>query len=351
MEAIPHLGNLFYRVYARVRPNLKRQYEHWMAHARCIPDPELRRQAVASLSLKKFHLEGGLVYVAQVPLYTQTLVSLITAYQTLCDYLDNLCDRSTSHDGADFRQLHLSLQDALTPGQPLQSYYAFRRDREDGGYMAALVQTCQKSCALLPSFAVVQARVLELSRLYSDLQVHKHILPQLREQALADWHGQHGHRYPELQWQEFAAATGSTLGIFELLCQAGQVAPDVQLMRAIDAAYFPWVSALHIMLDYLVDLDEDRLGGDLNFIQHYRSDAEALERINFIVLRARAALQNVPAQQRRFHELIVDGLIAFYLADKKVKHGRARPLAQKLRRQVGFLNKTLSRFHRQITGQ
>ena len=353
IESIPHLGFLFARVYSKVRPRLKTEYARWLAQAGAIPDGELRRQALASLELKKFHLEGGLIYVAQVPTQADTLVPLITAYQTLCDYLDNLCDRSTSQAADDFRQLHASLQDALTPGKRPQAYYALRSHSGDGGYMTALVQTCQSHCARLPSYELVQPRVLELSRLYSDLQVYKHIAPRLREQALLDWHEAHRSAYPLLRWQEFAAATGSTLGIFEMLCEAAQSKPDVSIMHALDAAYFPWISGLHILLDYLVDLDEDRLGGDLNFVQYYGSDAEALQRMSFIVRKARTALSHVPAHRRRFHELVVDGLIAFYLADTKVKlsKGRAQALAHELRKQVGFLNNTLSVLHRRITGQ
>lgn len=353
VEAIENLGDLFCRVYANVRPVLAAEYARWVAAAQMVPNPELRRQALASLELKKFHLEGGLVYVAQVPSQTHTLVPAITAYQTLCDYLDNLCDRSTSQDETDFRQLHTSLQDALTPGAPLRNPYAYRREQDDGGYIAALVQTCQTNCALLPTYSSVQSRVLKLSLLYSDLQVYKHIAPPLREPALKDWHSKHRSGYPQLQWQEFAAATGSTLAIFELLCDAGQTAPDTETMQALDEAYFPWITALHILLDYLVDLDEDRLGGDLNFVQYYQSDAEALARMSFILRRARAAVERVPAHRRRFHQLIIDGLVAFYLADNKVavSHGRGGVVARGLRRQVGFVNRTLSVLHRRITGQ
>jgi len=31
-------------------------------------------------------------------------------------------------------------------------------------------------------------------------------------------------------------------------------------------SYFPWVQGLHILLDYLIDQEEDRINGDLNFV-------------------------------------------------------------------------------------
>ncbi|GAA3320275.1 hypothetical protein GCM10020331_030590 [Ectobacillus funiculus] len=32
---------------------------------------------------------------------------------------------------------------ALTPGSPTENYYRFREDQNDGGYLEALVRTCQ----------------------------------------------------------------------------------------------------------------------------------------------------------------------------------------------------------------
>ena len=40
-------------------------------------------------------------------------IQFIVAYQTISDYLDNLCDRSTSLDPADFAALHEAMTDAL----------------------------------------------------------------------------------------------------------------------------------------------------------------------------------------------------------------------------------------------
>lgn len=53
------------------------------------------------------------------------LVPLIVAFQTISDYLDNLCDRSDSLHCDDFRQLHLAMADALSPGMPKADYYRY----------------------------------------------------------------------------------------------------------------------------------------------------------------------------------------------------------------------------------
>src|SRR5690606_22277894 len=107
------------------------------------------------------------------------------------------------------------------------------------------------------SYTAVKPYVLDLVQLYCDLQVHKHIHPSLREQALLDWWQEHRHRCPDLAWQEFAAATGSTLGVFMLFMAASEPGLSEEEAAKIQAGYFPYICALHILLDYLIDQEED----------------------------------------------------------------------------------------------
>ncbi|AKF93153.1 tetraprenyl-beta-curcumene synthase family protein [Brevibacillus laterosporus] len=307
---------LLYRVYRYILPLLEQEFAYWYERAKEIPDRELRKQAIASMDSKKFHCQGGSVYASQVMAYKETLVKLIVAYQTISDYLDNLCDRSTSLDPIDFRQLHYSMQDALTPDAPLRDYYEFREEKDDGGFLNALVLRCQEMIQKLPSYKDVQQHIVNLSTLYSDLQVYKHIALEKREEALLTWWDQYKESYPEIEWQEFAAATGSTVGIFALFCLATEPTVDPKEMEALHHAYFPWIGGVHILLDYLIDLEEDREGGDLNFVSYYQSDEEAYERLQYFIERAKQSIDQLP--HPAFHRMIVDGLLAFYLADQKV---------------------------------
>jgi len=319
-KQLRHPWQLLYRVYRYVKPVLEREFSAWYKRAQTIPDPELRKQALASMDTKKFHCEGGAVYAAQIPSFADRLVPLIVAYQTISDYLDNLCDRSTSLDPDDFRQLHKSMQDALTPGAPIQDYYCYRQEKDDGGFLASLVQSCQKQIAKLPSYSIVQSRVLELSLLYSDLQVYKHIAHDKREAELFAWWQKYQPHYPQILWQEFAAVTGSTIGIFALLCLACEPSVEDEHMKALNQSYFPWICGLHILLDYLIDLEEDRIGGDLNFVSYYLSDEEAYQRLEYFVEQAKASAKDLP--NAAFHNMIVDGLVTFYLADRKVNRSQ-----------------------------
>ncbi|RAP75536.1 tetraprenyl-beta-curcumene synthase family protein [Paenibacillus montanisoli] len=309
---------LMYRVYKYVLPEVRAELARLRAIAMQIPDEELRTQALASMTSKQFHCEGGGIYAAANLSRRDILVPLIVALQTISDYLDNLCDRSTSLDADDFRLLHQSMLDAVDPDAPLRDYYALRAEREDGGYLHELVRTCQASIRQLPSYAAVQPYVTELVGLYCDLQVHKHIVKHERVPALMTWWEGHRSRVPHLKWNEFAAATGSTLGMFMLFLAASDEACGTHDALRIRNHYFPHICGLHIMLDYLIDQEEDRVGGDLNFCFYYTDQNELFERIGGIVEQAREDADRLPAP--RFHRMVIEGLIALYLSDPKVRN-------------------------------
>lgn len=318
---------LMKRMYRYIIPETQRTLEYWRQTAEQIPDTELKKQALASISGKAFHCIGGSVYAAVNLPVRHTLIQLIVAYQTISDYLDNLCDRSTSLDPEDFRLLHQSMLDAVNPAAEPVHYYALRDEQEDGGYLLHLVETCQSCIRKLPGYEAAMPYILDLARLYTDLQVYKHIKPELREAALMDWWNLHKERTPELRWNEFAAATGSTLGVFMLFLAASDPHLTDSGAAAIHRSYFPHVCGLHILLDYLIDQNEDRIGGDLNFCNYYEDTETMVERFVFIVNRARADVSAVPDSS--FHRMIIEGLLALYLSDPKVSEQQEVRLVSK----------------------
>lgn len=322
---------LMWRVYKYILPEVRQQLGEWREKAERIPDPELRRQAISSMTTKQFHCEGGAVYAAANLPQRHILIPLIVAFQTISDYLDNLCDRSTSLDEEDFRLLHQAMLDAADPSAPTRNYYALREQTDDGGYLRKLVTTCQSCILLLPSYEKVQPRVQELVSLYSDLQVYKHIHHDLREQKLLDWWQQHAPHYPHLRWNEFAAATGSTLGVFMLFLAAAEKDLPIEYVEQIHRSYFPHICGLHILLDYLIDQEEDEKGGDLNFCSYYGDGNETAERLELVLSKARADAAQL--DHPSFHRMIVEGLLALYLSDPKVRRQReVRMITRRLMR-------------------
>jgi tetraprenyl-beta-curcumene synthase len=162
-------------VYRRVFPLVHRELAVWKKRAQAIPNEELRKQALASIATKTFHCEGGAILALLAGKEMERCIRFIVAYQTISDYLDNLCDRSTSLDPSDFRALHDSMMHALTVGAKKEAYYRYRTEQDDGGYLHALVDTCQETLEGVRHYELIAPFLHELASYYCDLQVHKHV--------------------------------------------------------------------------------------------------------------------------------------------------------------------------------
>lgn len=299
----------------KVLPEVDTQLNHWLAWTEKIEDAELRWQAVASITHKKFHAQGGSVYALSPLADLENTVGFIVAFQTISDYLDNLCDRAGVADEAAFRQLHLSLDDAVDCTHETRDYYTLYPYTKDGSYLAGLVKKCREHMCNLPAYEKVIEPLKEYVNLYSDLQSLKHLAPDTREKRLITWADSHRHAFPGISPMEFSAATGSTLGIFILVAAASDPLLTYREAQEIGSVYFPWVCGLHILLDYYIDYEEDLRSGDLNFTYYYENNEQCKERLAFFFRLAyeRCGVLRFP----EFHRTIVRGLLAMYLSDPK----------------------------------
>jgi tetraprenyl-beta-curcumene synthase len=324
---------LFHYIF-RTLPIVKKSLKYWEVEAHQIVNPELKIQALSSLDNKAFHCQGGAVFAVPYRKWETLLVELIVAYQTLCDYLDNLCDRANCTNGIAFIQLHQALIDALTPEKkPLNDYYRKYPFRDDALYIDKLVLHCQKCVSQLPSYDIVYKDIIILVDLYSKLQVYKHISWDNREKELKDWADSLLPGWPDILWQEFAAASGSTLAVFALMGLATCPGASKIDSQAIIQTYFPWICGLHILLDYFIDREEDKKGGDLNFTFYYPDTETMMGRLIMFINKAHQNASILP--DPGFTETVIEGLLAMYLSDKKVYQQGFKKLAQQLIKESG----------------
>lgn len=324
---------LMYTFIYKVFPAVRHELTIWSKEAQSCPCPVLREQALASITHKTFHCQGGSIYSLYPGIPTTDFITLIVSLQTISDYLDNLCDRASVMNEQGFRQLHYAMTDALTPNATLQDYYAHYPFQDDGGYLAKLVTTCQQQVRKLSSYPLVKSSLLKFVTLYCDLQTYKHLDPQIRTQKMLDWLHQHTAEYPHLTHWEFAATTGSTLGMFMLCAAANDKTLTSSSVSNIATAYFPWISGLHILLDYFIDGKEDEENGDLNFVAYYKNETETLLRLTYFTQQSLHAAQTLP--QPCFHKTVVQGLLAMYLSDPKTNFPKEKIIKKALLKTAG----------------
>lgn len=331
--------NLIKKFICDIFPIVDKKLGVYLEMAKDIPDEELSRQAVSSIKTKKFHCQGGGIYALYPGVCQYDMISFIVSYQTISDYLDNLCDRVDISSEKAFRQLHFAMTDALDVSDNIKNYYKYYPYKDDGGYLVFLVNECKKVIRKLPSYELICDRALFVSKLYSDLQVYKHLDIDLREDKMQKWFKKYLGFFPEVSGWEFSAAAGSTLTIFLLIAMAMNRGLRKKEVDKIFNAYFPWICGLHILLDYYIDLYEDKLEGDLNFISYYKDSKECKERMKVFF---RNAEQNARTLKYPFfHQTIVEGLMAMYLSDSKAYLGERKEITRELLKESGYFTRLM----------
>ncbi|WP_347862522.1 tetraprenyl-beta-curcumene synthase family protein [Salimicrobium sp. PL1-032A] len=309
--------SLMYQGYRYIFPEVFRQLDEWKERAERIPDDELRSQALDSIDQKAFHCEGGGLFSLVSGASWKETITFIVAYQTICDYLDNLCDQSESLDPRDFESLHYALSDAVHPENQHRDYYYYREEKQDGGYLENLVSTCQNVVKQFPFYETVKQDVAELSALYAEFQVHKHVAEEERIPRLRKWHEDNESMVPDMEWYEFSACTASTMGVYTLIAYCAGDRVNAELVRRVRRCYFPYMQGMHILLDYYIDQAEDAADGEMNFCTYYTSNEALKQRIGEFMDEADELIEEMP--DASFHRMLREGVVSMYLADEKVK--------------------------------
>ncbi|WP_096438340.1 tetraprenyl-beta-curcumene synthase family protein [Alteribacter populi] len=321
MKAPTTMWMMVYKVYKEVVPEVHQILDEWRKKAEKIENNELRMYALESINENTFHNEGGGVFALLTKKEVRTdVLWFIVSYQIICDYLDSLCDQSESLDPNDFRSLHEALRQALAPGSQEDVYYEHREQKDDNGFLRDLVTTCQEKVQAFPGFTGAQASMEELSLHYRNLQVYKHVEKKDREPYLISWYEETKEKYPylaDMRWYEFAASTGSTLGVYTLAAYASKGKMAKAEAESMKDKYFPHAQGLHILLDYFIDQEEDLEDDELNFCAYYKNEEDMVERMRYFKTEAERKLKQMP--DSAFHSLINKGIIAIYLADEKVQ--------------------------------
>lgn len=312
--ALPALAGAARSYWLGVFPDACREIRSWRARAQEIPDPALRRIALRAHREKRGNLEGAAAFAAFAPpAGRRAAVRAVIAYQTMFDYLDDLSEEASADPIGDGRQLNGALLAAVAPGEPHRVYYPHRHGGEDGGYLHALIGACRAALTALPSYATVAGLALGATQRVVTYQSLNHGDGNGRHDSFERWARASGKAHARLRWWETGAAAGSTLDLFALIGAAADPALDPGVATMLGTAYFPWVGALHSLLDSLADRVEDLATGKRGLIDYYRSPDEAAERIATIASEAMSQVSELPGGHS--HTLIVTAMTSFYLCD------------------------------------
>lgn len=323
------------RYWLTVFPLVHREASRWRQGATAIPEAALRQAARDASASERANLDGAAAFAAFAPLRRRAPVArAVLAFQAAYDYLDSLAELPSERPEANARALHEALRVAVSPGARHGDYYRHLPGGDDGGYLRALVDTCRGAVATLPGHRVIGPLAARAVARMIDYQALIHA-PARKPDALRAWADAQRPPGAPLRWWETAAASASSLPVFALIAAAARPDLPPAQARAIADAYFPWVGALHVLLDSLIDAPEDARDGHHSLIAHYRSPQAAADGLGALAQRSFAAVAKLP--DGAHHRLILAAMVALYLSAPAAGLPHAVPARERLLAAVGDL--------------
>jgi tetraprenyl-beta-curcumene synthase len=311
----------------------------WHARAQGIPDPILRRDALAAIERKRGNIYGAALFWTLPASRSDDLLRLLVAYEILADFLDCASERG-AHVGTDNGlQLHRALIEALDPSLEISDYYKCHPWKDDGGYLHALVEACRESCGRLPSYESARPLLLSATHDAQVLALNHEPDSDRRDLALEGWAEAHCGCDGDLVWFELTGGASAWLTVLALLALAAEPELEQRLLNDTYAAYMPWVSLAGTMLDSYGDLKEDAASADHSYIAHYQSTEIATRRVAAIVRRSLCELRALPCGER--HLVIASCMIAMYLTKDSTRTPAMRATTLRILRSSGSLARLL----------
>lgn len=299
-----------------VFPHACRELRSWRARAQAIPDPGLRALALATHGDKRANLEGAAAFATFVaPPRRRDAVRALVAYQATFDYLDNLSEQPSDDPISHGRQLNSALLMAIAARGPCAytDCHVYREHGEDGGYLQALIATCRTAVTALPSFATIAGLLRSSSERVIAYQSLNHGDGDGRYSSFERWARKQGKSHAQLHWWELGAAAGSTLDVLALIAAATDPQLELNVAESLRATYFPWIGALHSLLDSLADREEDATSGMRGLIDYYTTPREAAERMSLIATEGMSRARELPGGSS--HALMLAAMTSFYLCE------------------------------------
>jgi tetraprenyl-beta-curcumene synthase len=324
--------------WSSVYPAICRETRYWHHRATEIPDPSLRRLALQAQRAKRGNIEGAAAFAAFTPRrYRGPTIRAQVAFQSIYDYVDTLAEQPNTNPSLNGKQLHQALLVALDRDAPHPDYYTQHPQREDNGYLREIVDACRSAIGALPSYPSITPTALHLTErivVYQSLNLSE---SQGGHAALEPWALGATPPGTGLQWWETAASAGSSLGVFALIAAAAQPTLLPAETATIAHTYWPWIGALHSLLDSLVDQPEDTAAGQHCLLDYYASPTDAASRLQLLTNEAIRLTSTLPNGHQ--HTIVLTAMVGHYLSALEMPSPTARLIADGVLETMGGLTK------------
>jgi tetraprenyl-beta-curcumene synthase len=336
MQTIGTFARGAFSYWTGVFPRVCVHVARWRRQAERIPDPELRRLALQALE-KRANIEGAAAFAAFAPRAHRAQVTrAVSSFQAAYNYLDMLGEQSSADPVANGRRLHEALLYAVDPSAPPLDWYEHHPQREDGGYLPDMLESCRGAVRGLPSYEQVAPAVRAAAARIVAFQSLNLSESQGNHEALEEWALTATPPGSGLRWWETAAAAGSSLGVYVLIAAGAEKHLDAREVAALERAYFPWIGGLHSLLDNLIDKHEDEAAGHRSLVEYY-GPQRAAQRMRWLAQEAMRIARELPHNRR--HLVILAAMIGSYLSTPEARSPELQPVSESVLETVGELQR------------
>lgn len=290
-------------------PAARTQRQKWRSRSQTIADPALRVHALETLDHKQTNLEGAVAYAVLAPRGKRAaVIQALVSWQAAYDLADTLSEHSTNRTTESHR-LHQLLIRALQP-----SHAASRAAKtsghipDEGAYLRQLGDAARLAFTSLPSHRMTAPAAIQGARRIARYQALHHAAS---HQALARWASTQTPPDTGLLWWETSAAAASSLPTLAMIAAAAEPTLTATEVKAIEAIYWPSASALHTLLDSLIDLQQDDEDRQKSLLEHAELSSIAI-RLQKLASLALTPRERVPDPKR--HAILIIGMASLYLS-------------------------------------
>ncbi len=321
------------RYWSSVARLVTQQLSRWHTRAQEIADPVLRGLASQKLAEEGFNAEVAAMLATLAPrAHRSDAVTAIVALEVLYDYLDGLTESPSHESPDDGYRLFTAFTDAVTPSfEPTGDYYRFHPHSDDGSYLDELVATVRAALARLPATATLADILTRSAGRGAEAQLRIHAASLSGPGPMERWAKLNSVGTP-LQWREFlAGAACSVLAVHALVAAAADVRTTHEQALEIDRIYLS-ISVLPTILDSLVDYEVDLSAGQPGYVQYYDDRDVLAERLVSVIEDAVSHARRAPHGAHHVMNLV--GVVAYYTSAPTAKNEFARPVTERIVRQL-----------------
>jgi tetraprenyl-beta-curcumene synthase len=318
--------------------HVRRTVAEWHARALAIPDPIMRRNALAALGDKRSLLDGAALFWILPNRRQPDLVRLLVSFQILANVHDHAGERAGRTSSPEPASSIATISTIIDTYRPWPGYFS-PRAAADGGYLDALADTCRTATARLPHYAAARPALVQQTRWAKAMDIEHHTAGSDRAQRLERFAADEMlGRTSDLEWWELAAGAASMMTVIVTLALAADertTSGDIE--RAVDA--YILVGSVASLLDNYIDQDDDAATGTHNYMNYYATPEQGQRRLAILIERA---LRGVGALRRGEHHLvIVASMTAMYLTTDSARSETLRASTDALAARGGSLTRLL----------